>query len=93
MSSELENPVDDRKPRLAPMFRLQFEPAQDCWVLLYPEGLVKLNGPASEILKRCDGKTTIPELTADLERSFSSTGLRDDVDDFLKHADAQQWIV
>jgi pyrroloquinoline quinone biosynthesis protein D len=80
-------------PRLAPMFRLQFEPAQDAWVLLYPEGLVKLNGPASEILKRCDGKTTVPDITADLERAFSTTGLRGDVDDFLKHADEQHWIV
>lgn len=80
-------------PKLAPMFRLQFEPAQDCWVLLYPEGLVKLNGPASEILKRCDGKTTVPDITADLERSFSTAGLRPDVDDFLKHADEQHWIV
>lgn len=84
---------DDRKPRLAPMFRLQFEPVQDAWVLLYPEGMVKLNGPASEILKRCDGQTTVTDLTTDLERAFSTTGLRDDVDDFLKHADEQHWIV
>lgn len=84
---------DDRKPRLAPMYRLQFEPAQDCWVLLYPEGLVKLNGPATEILKRCDGKTDVAGITADLERAFSTTGLRDDVDDFLRHADEQHWIV
>jgi pyrroloquinoline quinone biosynthesis protein D len=55
--------------------------------------MVKLNGPASEILKRCDGKTTITDLTTDLERAFSTTGLRDDVDDFLKHADEQHWIV
>jgi len=80
-------------PRLAPMFRLQFEPVQDAWVLLYPEGMVKLNGPASEILKRCDGKSSVAEITADLERAFSTTGLRDDVDDFLKHADEQRWIV
>ena len=42
--------ADTARPALAPMYRLQFEPAQDCWVLLYPEGLVKLNGPASEIM-------------------------------------------
>ncbi len=84
---------DDRQPKLAPMYRLQFEPAQDCWVLLYPEGLVKLNQPATEILKRCDGKTTIADITADLERAFSATGLRGDVDDFLRHADEQHWIV
>ncbi|HEU4459370.1 MAG TPA: pyrroloquinoline quinone biosynthesis peptide chaperone PqqD [Methylibium sp.] len=79
-------------PRLAPMFRLQFEPAQDAWVLLYPEGMVKLNGPASEILKRCDGKTSVAEITADLERAFSTNGLQGDVEDFLRHADEQHWI-
>ena len=36
-------------PQVAPMFRLQFEPVQDAWVLLYPEGMVKLNAPAAEI--------------------------------------------
>ena len=33
------------------MFRLQFEPVQDCWVLLYPEGMIKLNASAAEILR------------------------------------------
>lgn len=84
---------DGKRPKLAPMYRLQFEPAQDCWVLLYPEGLVKLNQPATEILKRCDGKADVAGITADLEQAFSTTGLRDDVDDFLNHAYAQHWIV
>ncbi len=30
-------------PRVGAGFRLQWEPAQDCHVLLYPEGMVKLN--------------------------------------------------
>lgn len=85
--------ADTARPRLAPMFRLQFEPAQDCWVLLYPEGLVKLNGPATEILKRCDGQASVVEITADLERAFGAQELRADVEDFLRHAYAQHWIV
>ena len=39
-------------PRVGAGFRLQWEPAQDCHVLLYPEGMVKLNGSAGEIIKR-----------------------------------------
>ena len=31
-------------PRVAAMFRLQWEEVQQSWVLLYPEGMVKLNG-------------------------------------------------
>ena len=41
-------------PRLGRGFRLQWEEAQGCHVLLYPEGMVKLNRSAGEILKRCD---------------------------------------
>jgi coenzyme PQQ biosynthesis protein PqqD len=29
--------------KLKPIFRLQWEPAQNAHVLLYPEGMVKLN--------------------------------------------------
>ena len=79
-------------PRIAPGFRLQFEPAQDTWVLLYPEGMVKLNGPAAEILQRCNGSTSVEALTADLERSFGEQNLRADVDDFLLDARSRGWI-
>ncbi len=85
--------LDSAVPRIAPLYRLQFEPAQDAWVLLYPEGLVKLNGPASEILKRCDGKANVAQITADLELAFNQPGLRNDVGDFLADAQARGWIV
>ena len=45
----------DGTPRLGHGFRFQWEPAQQAHVLLYPEGMVKLNQSAGEILKRCDG--------------------------------------
>ena len=35
-------------------FRLQFEPAQEAHVLLYPEGMVKLNNSAAAIMTRPD---------------------------------------
>ncbi len=84
---------DGAQPKLAPMYRLQFEPAQDCWVLLYPEGLVKLNGPASEILKRCDGQSTVAAITSDLESAFGQSGLRGDVGEFMSDAYERRWIV
>lgn len=43
-------PSLDSVPALRRGFRFQFEPAQDCHVLLYPEGMVKLNDSAGEIL-------------------------------------------
>jgi len=80
------------RPVLRSLYRLQWEDAQQAWVLLYPEGMVRLNGPASEILKRCNGATSVSALVDDLERAFSATGLQDDVNEFLTEAASRGWI-
>ena len=73
-------------------FRLQWEPAQQAHVLLYPEGMVKLNGSAGEILKRCDGQRTVQEIVADLETAFGATGLMKDVTSFMEFAVTKHWL-
>ncbi|MFS0756920.1 pyrroloquinoline quinone biosynthesis peptide chaperone PqqD [Noviherbaspirillum sp. 1P10PC] len=80
------------KPLLNRRFRMQYEPAQQAHVLLYPEGMVRLNQSAAEILKRCDGSATIDEIIAQLEAAFDTTGLRDDVLGMLSHAQEKDWI-
>ncbi len=80
------------KPTVAAMFRLQFEPAQDSWVLLYPEGMVKLNTPAAEILRRCDGQRSVDEIVAELESAFAHPALREDVCAFLGQAQERGWL-
>ena len=80
-------------PRVGPGFRLQFEPAQDSHVLLYPEGMVKLNGPAGEIMKRCDGRRDVDAVIAELESAFATQGLADDVIGFLQVAGQQRWLI
>jgi pyrroloquinoline quinone biosynthesis protein D len=82
----------ERMPRVARGFRLQWEPVQSAHVLLYPEGMVKLNASAGEILKRCDGTTEVMAIVADLERTFATTGLESDVRGFLDLAAEQRWI-
>jgi pyrroloquinoline quinone biosynthesis protein D len=79
-------------PRIGRGFRLQWEPAQDCHVLLYPEGMVKLNQSAGEILKRCDGQRSAGEIVTDLESAFATTGLQADVFAFLDLAGRQRWL-
>lgn len=81
------------KPKLARLFRMQWEEAQDAYVLLYPEGMVKLNQSAGEILKRCDGERDLAALVADLEQTFGATGLEPDVRGFLEVATERGWIV
>jgi pyrroloquinoline quinone biosynthesis protein D len=80
-------------PCVGPGFRLQWEPAQSCFVLLYPEGMVKLNQSAGEIMKRCDGRRDTAAIVADLEAAFSTAGLERDVLAFIDLAAAQRWLV
>lgn len=80
------------RPVLDRRFRMQWEAAQNAHVLLYPEGMVKLNGSAGEILKRCDGTATIAEITADLERTFAASDLSADVLQFVSMAVAKNWL-
>jgi pyrroloquinoline quinone biosynthesis protein D len=85
------NPLAER-PSVNPHFRLQWEEVQQAWVLLYPEGLVKLNRSAGEIMRRCDGSRSVPEIVAELEAVFSASGLAGEVGDFLGMAAEQRWV-
>ncbi len=82
----------DARPCLDRRFRLQWEPAQNAHVLLYPEGMIKLNASAGEILKRCDGRASIADITADLEKAFSAAGLSADVLAFVAMAVEKKWL-
>ncbi|HEY2686625.1 MAG TPA: pyrroloquinoline quinone biosynthesis peptide chaperone PqqD [Steroidobacteraceae bacterium] len=85
--------LDQRaKPRLQSGFRLQWEPQQNHHVLLFPEGMVKLNGSASEILKRCTGDATVAEITAQIEQAFGRVNLGSEVANFIGHAVERQWL-
>jgi pyrroloquinoline quinone biosynthesis protein D len=72
--------------------RLQWEEAQQAHVLLYPEGMVKLNGSAGAILSRCDGVRTVADIVTDLERSYGASGLAGDVTAFVALALERRWL-
>ena len=80
------------RPLVGRGFRLQWEPAQSAYVLLYPEGMVKLNGSAGEIMSRCDGERMLTEIIANLEHAFGVTGLTDDVTAFVSMAVEKKWL-
>jgi pyrroloquinoline quinone biosynthesis protein D len=80
------------QPRMASHYRLQWEEVQKSWVLLYPEGMVKLNGSAGEIMHRLDGIKTVRTVVDDLEKQFDATDLTSDVLDFLAIAQRQGWV-
>ncbi|HEX4918621.1 MAG TPA: pyrroloquinoline quinone biosynthesis peptide chaperone PqqD [Limnobacter sp.] len=79
-------------PKLNPLFRMQYEEAQKTHVLLYPEGMVKLNQSASEILLLCDGTRTVTQIVKHLETKFSTQGLEPDVRSMLTEACRRNWL-
>ena len=56
--------------KLARHYRFQWEEAQQCYVLLFPEGMIKLNGGAGEVIKRIDGNKTVGDVVQELETAF-----------------------
>lgn len=80
-------------PVLNSMFRLQWEEAQDSYVLLYPEGMVKLNGAAGEILALVDGQRSVNDIVVQLQGKFpDAVGIDSDIQQFLGEASEQLWI-
>ena len=82
----------DTTPTLNPLFRMQWEEAQQSHVLLYQEGMVKLNHSAAAILQYCDGRHTVEQMCAELEQRFKVTDITDDVVQFLEHAFERGWL-
>ncbi|HTI19291.1 MAG TPA: pyrroloquinoline quinone biosynthesis peptide chaperone PqqD [Trinickia sp.] len=81
-----------RTLKLNPVYRLQWEPVQHAHVLLYPEGMVKLNESAGEILKRCDGTRDLETLIDELEKAFDVRDLGHDIRSFIAHAEERGWL-
>lgn len=74
-------------------YRLQWEPTQQSHVVLYPEGMAKLNETASHILKLVTGKQDVATIIATLNRKFPDAGgVNEDVKTFLQSAIEQKWI-
>lgn len=83
------------KYKVSSPFRLQWEEAQDCHVLLYPEGMVRLNKAAGKVLEICCLQNkSLGEAIDDLAQAFdeASSIIREDVHEFIQVAYENQWI-
>ena len=93
----MENTVIDAqsRPALAPRARLQTDPVDGEPVLLYPEGLLRLNETAHAVLSRCDGRTPVEAIVAALadEYEVSAETLRADVVECLADFRRRQLLV
>ncbi len=80
-------------PAVNTIYRLQWEESQQSYVLLYPEGMVQLNGSAGEIMNMVDGQRTLADIVQLLQQKFPDAGdLSGDIAEFLEVAHEQHWI-
>ncbi|HEI8865020.1 pyrroloquinoline quinone biosynthesis peptide chaperone PqqD [Serratia sp. AKBS12] len=75
-------------------YRLQWEEVQHSHVILYPEGMAKLNESAAMILQLVNGTSTLNEIIDQLNARFPGVpGLADDVLEFFQRAYEQKWVM
>jgi len=66
------------RPRLVDGARLQYDDVREEHVLLIPEGAVRLNDTAAQVLELCDGRT-LDEIAAVLSERYRGADVTDDV--------------
>jgi len=82
-----------RKPTWRQGYRFQYEPAQKGHVLLYPEGMIKLNDSAALIGGLIDGERDVNAIINELNTQFPGVPeLGEDIEQFMEVARAQHWI-
>jgi pyrroloquinoline quinone biosynthesis protein D len=71
------------RPRLAIGARLLYDDVREEHLLLVPEGAVRLNRTAAEVLELCDGELSLDEIVSALCARYDGVDLRDDVRELL----------
>jgi pyrroloquinoline quinone biosynthesis protein D len=80
------------RPRLVTGARLRYDEVREEHVLLIPEGVVRLNPTAAEVLELCDGERSLDDIVGALSARYEGTDVRDDVLE-LVDAMAQRGLV
>jgi len=81
----------DDRVEINPLYLFRWEDTQDAHILLYPEGVIKLNQTAGEILKRCTGERSVGEVIDELKESFVEGDVASGVFKFLELSCAKGW--
>jgi pyrroloquinoline quinone biosynthesis protein D len=67
------------RPRLVTGARLRYDEVREEHLLLIPEGAVRLNRTAAEVLELCDGERSVDEIVGALSARYEGSDLRDDI--------------
>jgi pyrroloquinoline quinone biosynthesis protein D len=71
------------RPRLVTGARLQYDDVREEHMLLVPEGAVRLNATAAEVLGLCDGERSVDDIVATLSARYGGADVTDDVRELL----------
>jgi pyrroloquinoline quinone biosynthesis protein D len=71
------------RPRLVTGARLRYDEVREEHLLLIPEGVVRLNPTAAEVLELCDGERSLDEVVDALGARYDGADLRDDVQELI----------
>jgi pyrroloquinoline quinone biosynthesis protein D len=71
------------RPRLVTGARLRYDDVREEHLLLIPEGVVRLNPTAAEVLELCDGERSVDDIADALSARYDGADLRDDVVELL----------
>ncbi len=80
------------RPRLVTGARLRYDEVREEHLLLVPEGAVRLNPTAAEVLGLCDGERTVDDIVDALAARYDSAEVGHDVRE-LVDAMAQRGIL
>ena len=80
------------RPCLRTGARLRYDEVREEHLLLIPEGVVRLNPTAAEVLGLCDGERSLDDIAAELSARYDGADVRDDVVE-LVDALAQKGLV
>ena len=67
------------RPRLATGARLRYDDVREEHLLLIPEGAVRLNPSAAEVLELCDGERSLDDIVGALSARYEGADVRDDI--------------
>ena len=80
------------RPRLVTGARLRYDEVREEHMLLIPEGVVRLNPTAAEVLELCDGERSLDDIVGAVSARYEGADVRDDVLE-LVDAMAQKGLV
>jgi len=83
----------DWKPALPRAVTLRHDGVRDTDLLLMPERVVRLTGPAGAILRLCDGTRTADDIVMTLAARYPDAPIATEVPVFLQQIKEEGWLI